>query len=56
MVERDRLTMYVIICVITGNRSDKQSLKSQVGIGSRAHDFDAGERIIFDNSSFFCWL
>ena len=37
---------------MTGNSSDKQSFKSQVGIGSRSHDFDADERIIFDISSF----
>ena len=37
---------------MTGNCSDKQSLKSQVGIGSRLHDFDADDRIIFYISSF----
>ena len=47
-MERDRLTIYVT----TGNSSGKQSFKSQVGIGSRSHDFDADERIIFDISSF----
>ena len=47
-MERDRLTIYVM----TGSSSDKQSFKSKVGIGSRSHDFDADERIIFDISSF----
>ena len=47
-MERDRLTIYVM----TGNSSDKRSFKSQVGIGSISHDFDADERIIFDISSF----
>ena len=37
---------------MTGNSWDKQSFKSQVGIGSRLHDFDADEQIIFDISSF----
>ena len=46
-MERDRLTIYVM----TSNSSDKQSFKSQVGLGSKSHDFDADERIIFYISS-----